>query len=140
MTDQLRPGVIVLALVALATGVIGLRTLASSESDTVPAGQPFVVEADYSTVVEEAPTELGWTRPPSPRNPFLANDVSPLAIESDGGAFGLTLIPDDSSEFLPTSDGGTGSSDPLGNAPAAPEPGEVVEIDIGPDDPFGLGG
>ncbi len=156
MTSQLRPGVIVAALLALVAGVIGLRTLASSESDTVPSGQPFVVEADYPATEDQAPIDLDWTRPPAPRNPFVAAPHSQLTGTAGAGPATPGAIPDgtdigggsgltggDTSALDDSSAANTSSPEPaapLSNAAPPPEPGEVVEIEIGPDSPNRLGG
>ncbi|MCP5026933.1 MAG: hypothetical protein GY929_11685 [Actinomycetia bacterium] len=156
MTSRLRPGVIIAAVLALGAGVIGLRSLASSESDTVPPGQPFVVEADYPTAVEEAPLELEWIRPPAPRNPFVADRSSPLAVAGEDDAGSLIMLPDETEGIEATGLGADDSSTssgsspgdatspqsdaPLSNAAPAPDPGVITEIDIGSDDPNGLGG
>jgi len=160
MTGQLRPGVIAVALVALMAGVLGLRMLASGETDEVPAGQPFVIEADYPDAVEPDEPEADWTRSATSRNPFVPVSGSRLAV---GGARGTSELDSDPNETDPEGDGlepadeleegeqglaptsdpapdsDNGASAPLGNAAEPPRPGEVIQIEIGPGDPNGTG-
>ncbi|MCP4084527.1 MAG: hypothetical protein GY745_05695 [Actinomycetia bacterium] len=152
MTEQLRPGVIVLALLALIAGVLGVRTLASSQSDNAPVGQPFVIEADYPATdpAAQETTEVLWTRPTQPRNPFVVTSSSPLAQATprEGGEY--TVVPDEAE----VPEGGATGDQPAGDAPAeaadepatqlsnsapAPTPGEVLDIEINDEDPGGIG-